>query len=130
MFFRLRTLVKYIILLSVIWITYAVLFRSKSIQKKTEINEELINKIVEKAKEKQREIEKIAKPEETENKKEAKNTKQRDDHDHPEEEKQKVQEQNKDLDRKVQLNAPKIHDLNAPGKINLTKKKTLETTHQ
>ena len=117
MLFRLRSLAKYIILLTIIWIIKGILFKSKSIYKETEINEELINKIFEKAKEKQKEIENISKPEVTENKHFLKNSNQRDDHDHPEEEKQKVQEQNKDLDRKVQLNAPKILDMNAPGTI-------------
>ena len=38
----------------------------------------------------------------------------RDDHDHPIEEQIKAEQQNRD-GNKIQLNAPIIHDLNAPG---------------
>ena len=117
MFFRIRRIIKYLIVLSLLWILYGIFLNSKSTSNDTEINQELINKLVEKAKQKQKEIEKQEKEKDTETVKkiEILNPIKKDDHDHPEEERKKVEEQKKDLDRKVQVNAPVVHDLNAPG---------------
>ena len=121
MFFRIRSIIKYLIILSLLWILYGIFLKSRSVSNETEIDQELINKLVEKAKQKQREIEikkeKEGKIKEPEKKIEIKNPIKKDDHDHPEEERKKAKEQKMDLDRKVQVNAPVIHDLNAPGML-------------
>lgn len=119
MFFRIRSIIKYLIVLSLLWILYGIFLNSRSTSNETEINQELINKLVEKAKQKQNDIEKQEKEKikATEKKIEIPNPIKKDDHDHPEEERKKVEEQKKDLDRKVQVNAPVVHDLNAPGEL-------------
>jgi hypothetical protein len=116
MLFRRRSLGKYIILLCVLWIVYALINKNDSHDvNKLEINEEIINKLVEKAKEKQKvEIKKV----ETQEKKLVDDKNNKDDHDHPEEEKKKADEQKKNNDdKKVQVNPPNVHEnKNAPGK--------------
>ena len=112
MFFRIRTIIKYLIFLSILWILYGIFLKSRSASNETAIDQELINKLVEKAKQKQKEIET---KKEKEPEKKIENSNKKDDHDHPEEERKKSEEQKMDLDRKVQVNAPVIHDLNAPG---------------
>ena len=75
-----------------------------------EINEEIINKLVEKAQEKQKSRDDALEAKKTE-------TLKREDNDHPEEERKKADDQKKENeDRKIQINPPVIFDQNAPGK--------------
>ena len=125
MLFRRRSLGKYVFTLCLLWVVYAFIDKNYLHDtKKLEINEEIINKLVEKAKEKQNEIKKEENKNQI-NKKEIEEkivneNKNKDDHDHPEEEKQKAEEQKKhNDDKKVQVNPPNIHEnINAPGKQN------------
>ena len=114
MFFRRRIFGKYLVILTTIWALYTIFFSSHD---KLEINQEIIEKVVEKAIEHQEQHEEAKAAEKVQLKENEKINPiaPHADHDHPEEELKKADEQNRNPDRIVQLNAPDVHDLNAPG---------------
>ena len=102
---RRREIVKYIIIFCILWVFYNFLFGTSNNSQQAEINQDVIDKIVDK-------IEEHVKLE-----KDLKEEKKNDhiDNDHPEEERKKADEQVRNPEGKIQVNAPIIHDLNAPG---------------
>ena len=97
------------------WIVFTVFSGSRNnTDKSAPIDEEIIKKLVQKAKEHQQQHEGAI---EHDHLKEKKNDGMPppDDHDHPKEELKKAEEQNRNPGGKIQVNAPVKHDLNAPG---------------
>ena len=110
MFFRRRSSLKYSLIIFVIWVFYSILFRNRQQYGNLDINQEIINKVVEKAIEHQELHEEAKAPKqdiskEKEVKDENKKTENHGDHDHPEEERKKANEQKDNLERKVQVKA-------------------------
>lgn len=123
MFIRKRSIIKYLILIPLIWILVAFIFGfNDSESQRTKIDNDMINKMIEKAKEKHLQHD-HAKPliekSESENIKNEQKAAVHDDHDHPDEERKKADEQQKEAAGKVQINAPKEphNDPNAPGEL-------------
>jgi hypothetical protein len=102
---RRREIIKYIIFFCILWVIYSFLFGTYNNSKKVEISQDLINVIVEK----------IDKHVKLENDLKEEKTKDQIDNDHPEEERRKADEQVRNPEGKIQVNAPVIHDFNAPG---------------
>ena len=105
---RRRELIKYIAVFCTLCILYGILIGSSNDTIKAKISEEIINKIVRRVEEQA----KFEKESVEDNKEKDKN---KDDFDHPEEERKKAVEQLKNLEGKIQLNAPLVHDMSAPG---------------
>jgi hypothetical protein len=118
MLIRRRAFVKYLILIPLIWILVVVLFGSSNNnnnEQKAELDQKIINKLVAKAKEYQQKHEGV----EHEHLKEKENNGMppHEDHDHPVEEVKKADEQGRNPGGKIQVNAPNLHDPNAPGNL-------------
>ena len=117
MFIRRRGIVKYLILVPLVWILFVVLFGSRGTDKPSVIDQEIINKLDEKAKEHQKKHGGVFEHEHLNEKNNG--MPPHDDHDHPVEEIKKAEEQNRNPGGKIQVNAPIKHDLNAPGNLDV-----------
>ena len=111
MYYRRRGIKKYVVFIAIIWIIYYFIFASNENGEKLEVNQEMINILVARAKEYQKKHNGI----EHEHFNDKNGLLLEDDHDHPIEEIKKAEEQNRDPVGMIQMNAPNLHDLNAPG---------------
>lgn len=116
MIYRRRGYGKYLIFICAVWLIYAFIFDARDDSGNFEINQDLIDKLVERA---NKHAKLQASAIEHENLKEIKKEPIHlaDDHDHPIEEIKKAEEQVKQLAGNIQVNAPVVHDLGSvPGK--------------
>jgi hypothetical protein len=112
--FRRQRLIKYLILIPIIWLAYVILFGvgHEAEVKRSAADQEIIDRLLAKANQNhinhQKEL----------------NEKANDkipaiDNDHPEEERAKAEKQEKDVKGRVQINAPVAVNPDAPGKSSL-----------
>ena len=108
MFLRRQAVIKYSSLILILWIIYFFTFSShRGDDEKLEIEQDVINRIVERAKQtenKRHEMEKLRHENQVGN-----------DNDHPAEERQKAEEQVKKNHAKIQVDEPIIPELKSPG---------------
>ena len=100
-----KLLTKYLIFILLLWIIYFLLSVSQDDSENNDIENQIINQVIEKVKNEKHVYD-------NENRIDLV---QHVDHDHPEEERLKADKQLRNPEGKIQINAPVLHDLTAPG---------------